>query len=84
MFSAQDKTSGPTIKKREVSRDQYEQLRDGSAAKTASSEETLRHGDLLTIRRKGGTVNGVLVYQDTKNDRLLVRTRPNTPPQRSP
>jgi len=79
---AQDnKSSGPAIKKREVARDKYEEMRSGGARAVSSGDEALSHGDLLVIRRKGNdTVSGVLVYQDAKNNRLLVRTRPNMAP----
>src|SRR4051794_17396770 len=78
---AQDNKSGPAIKKREVARDKYEEMRSGGARAVASGDDALSHGDLLVIRRKGNdTVSGVLVYQDAKNNRLLVRPRPNMAP----
>lgn len=47
-----------------------------------TNDEILRHGDVLTITRKGGAakLSGVFVYADEKSGRLFVRPQPLSAP----
>jgi hypothetical protein len=82
---AQDK--GPTIQKKQVNKDTYEDMlksyqQGGGSYRFVSGDETLTSGDLVTIARKGaeGKVTGVFVYADPKTNKLYVRPKAGQAP----
>lgn len=73
--------AGPVVKKKVVSADEYRKLRAAAEARPAAGENTLKHGDFVTLsRRAGGRLSGVVVYAEQASDRLFVRPRSGAAP----
>ena len=72
---------GVVVKKKVVSADQYQKMTE-DATRGVLSGEALHNGDLVSIRRKGqeGRLNGTFVYEDGKNNRILVRPKAGATP----
>jgi hypothetical protein len=73
---------GVVVKKKVLNPEQFQRMTEGATTQTALSGEALDNGDFVSLRRKNqeGRLNGVFVYEDTKNQKIYVRPRPNEAP----
>jgi hypothetical protein len=74
----------PTDKKSKKDKDSFEALlksyQQGGTNRFAVGDDSMTHGDFVTLKSKNGPVTGVFVYSDPKTGKVYIRQKAGMPP----